>query len=68
MDSSRRSILTRSTRQSEEKARGITILVPHAEHETPNRHYVHVDCPGHADYEARMMITGAAQDGRSYSV
>jgi len=44
----------------EEKARGITINSSHVEYETPNRHYAHVDCPGHADY-VKNMITGAAQ-------
>jgi elongation factor Tu len=44
----------------EEKARGITINSAHIEYETPNRHYAHVDCPGHADY-VKNMITGAAQ-------
>ncbi len=44
----------------EEKARGITISTAHVEYETPNRHYAHVDCPGHADY-VKNMITGAAQ-------
>jgi len=44
----------------EEKARGITISTTHVEYETPNRHYAHVDCPGHADY-VKNMITGAAQ-------
>jgi elongation factor Tu len=44
----------------EEKARGITIATAHVEYETVNRHYAHVDCPGHADY-VKNMITGAAQ-------
>ena len=44
----------------EEKERGITISTTHVEYETPNRHYAHVDCPGHADY-VKNMITGAAQ-------
>jgi elongation factor Tu len=44
----------------EEKARGITISTSHVEYETENRHYAHVDCPGHADY-VKNMITGAAQ-------
>ncbi len=44
----------------EEKARGITIATAHVEYETQNRHYAHVDCPGHADY-VKNMITGAAQ-------
>ncbi len=44
----------------EEKARGITISTAHVEYETVNRHYAHVDCPGHADY-VKNMITGAAQ-------
>jgi len=48
----------------EERARGITISTAHVEYETANRHYAHVDCPGHADY-VKNMITGAAQmDGR----
>lgn len=44
----------------EERERGITISTAHVEYETPNRHYAHVDCPGHADY-VKNMITGAAQ-------
>src|SRR5260221_4525748 len=44
----------------EEKARGITIATAHVEYETTNRHYAHVDCPGHADY-VKNMITGPAQ-------
>merc|ERR1712071_411995 len=44
----------------EEKERGITISTSHVEYDTPNRHYAHVDCPGHADY-VKNMITGAAQ-------
>jgi len=44
----------------EERERGVTINIAHVEYETPNRHYAHVDCPGHADY-VKNMITGAAQ-------
>jgi elongation factor Tu len=44
----------------EERERGITIATSHVEYETPNRHYAHIDCPGHADY-VKNMITGAAQ-------
>ena len=44
----------------EERARGITISTAHVEYETANRHYAHVDCPGHADY-VKNMVTGAAQ-------
>jgi elongation factor Tu len=44
----------------EEKERGITINTAHVEYETKNRHYAHVDCPGHADY-VKNMVTGAAQ-------
>ena len=44
----------------EEKARGITIATSHVEYQSANRHYAHVDCPGHADY-VKNMITGAAQ-------
>src|SRR5207302_8986337 len=50
---------------AEERARGITIAIAHVEYQTANRHYAHVDCPGHADY-MKNMITGAAQlDGAS---
>ena len=45
----------------EERARGITINTAHVEYETPNRHYAHVDCPGHADY-VKNMITGVQFD------
>ena len=51
----------------EEKARGITINTAHVEYETENRHYAHVDCPGHADY-VKNMITGAAQMDRAILV
>ena len=44
----------------EEKERGITINTSHVEYQTENRHYAHVDCPGHADY-VKNMVTGAAQ-------
>ncbi|MBQ5523770.1 MAG: elongation factor Tu, partial [Oscillospiraceae bacterium] len=44
----------------EERERGITINTAHVEYETANRHYAHVDCPGHADY-VKNMVTGAAQ-------
>src|SRR6201981_2359994 len=47
-------------RAQEEKARGITISTAHVEYQSANRHYAHVDCPGHADY-VKNMITGAAQ-------
>ena len=47
----------------EEKARGITIAVAHVEYETPNRHYAHVDCPGHADYIKNMIFGAAQMDG-----
>ena len=48
----------------EERERGITIAVSHVEYETANRHYAHIDCPGHADY-VKNMITGRGADGRS---
>ena len=51
---------TRSTTLPEERERGITIATAHVEYSTDNRHYAHVDCPGHADY-VKNMITGAAQ-------
>ena len=51
----------------EESERGITISTAHVEYETPNRHYAHVDCPGHADY-VKNMITGAAQMDGAISV
>src|SRR4026209_2989331 len=47
----------------EEKARGITISTSHVEYETANRHYAHVDCPGHADYVKNMITGGAQRDG-----
>ncbi|MDE4938339.1 GTP-binding protein, partial [Francisella tularensis] len=49
-----------SARAPDEKARGITINTSHVAYESTNRHYAHVDCPGHADY-VNNMITGAAQ-------
>src|SRR3974390_1347052 len=48
---------------TEEKARGITISTAHVEYETTNRHYAHVDCPGHADYVKKMITGGAQMDG-----
>ena len=48
------------TASTEERERGITIQIAHVEYETENRHYAHVDCPGHADY-VKNMVTGAAQ-------
>ena len=53
-------VAMRYDKAPEEKARGITINTAHVEYETKNRHYAHVDCPGHADY-VKNMITGAAQ-------
>jgi elongation factor Tu len=50
----------------EEKERGITIAIAHVEYETANRHYAHVDCPGHADY-VKNMITGGSALHRSIS-
>src|SRR5699024_5474223 len=47
----------------EEKARGITISTSHVEYETDNRHYAHVDCPGHADYVKNMITAAAQMDG-----
>src|SRR5947207_5309190 len=47
----------------EEKARGITIATAHVEYETANRHYAHVDCPGHADYVKNMITAAAQMDG-----
>src|ERR1041384_1815189 len=47
----------------EEKARGITIATAHVEYETKNRHYAHVDCPGHADYIKNMITRAAQMDG-----
>src|SRR4051794_41567570 len=47
----------------EEKARGITINTAHVEYETANRHYAHVDCPGHADYVKNMITRAAQMDG-----
>ena len=64
MKSSGQNVETRSfdsiDNAPEEKERGITIAIAHVEYETENRHYAHVDCPGHADY-VKNMITGAAQ-------
>src|SRR6202167_1190346 len=51
----------------EEKARGITISTAHVEYENDNRHYAHVDCPGHADY-VKKMITAAAEMDRAILV
>ena len=51
---------TRSTRRRKRRRAAITIATAHVEYETENRHYAHVDCPGHADY-VKNMITGAAQ-------
>ena len=56
----RLSLLTRLTTLPKKKERGITINTAHIEYETANRHYAHVDCPGHADY-VKNMVTGAAQ-------
>src|SRR5260363_83565 len=47
----------------EEKARGITINTAHVEYETEQRHYAHVDCPGHTDYEKNMLTVSAQMDG-----
>ena len=47
----------------EEKARGITIATAHVEYESANRHYAHVDCPGHADYVKNMITVAAQMDG-----
>ena len=47
----------------EEKARGITIATRHVEYETENRHYAHIDCPGHADYVKNMSVGAAQMDG-----
>jgi elongation factor Tu len=47
----------------EEKARGITIASRHVEYETENRHYAHIDCPGHADYVKNMIVGAAQMDG-----
>jgi elongation factor Tu len=47
----------------EEKARGITIATRHVEYETENRHYAHIDCPGHADYVKNMIVGAAQMDG-----
>ena len=52
--------LTAIDNAPEERERGITISTSHVEYDSPNRHYAHVDCPGHADY-VKNMITGAAQ-------
>src|ERR1700721_59335 len=47
----------------EERERGITIAVSHVEYETPNRHYAHIDCPGHADYVKNRITGGRQMDG-----
>src|SRR5512134_835904 len=47
----------------EERERGITIAIAHVEYETPNRHYAHIDCPGHADYIKNMITCAAQMDG-----
>src|SRR5438045_8752173 len=51
----------------EERERGITIAIAHVEYQTENRHYAHVDCPGHADY-IKQLINGAAQKRRALQV
>src|SRR5438270_9071691 len=52
----------------EEKARGITISIAHVEYQTENRHYAHVDCPGHADYIKNMITRAAQMDGAILAV
>lgn len=62
------SLIMQTSTKLRRKRRGITISTSHVEYETQNRHYAHVDCPGHADY-VKNMITGAAQmDGASLVV
>ena len=60
MDWQKRRVMIQLMRLRKKKERGITINTAHVEYQTVNRHYAHVDCPGHADY-VKNMVTGAAQ-------